>query len=275
MLRPGRGFKVVVIQSLVIISALTINSFAGMIQPRRLVDSHTAGVLPRGYYDFECRVYSAGNAELGSGLMMGFNVGLTDRLDIGIMYGGEGIIGRGDVEFNELPGVQIKYRLFEESIAGPALALGFDNQGFGGSVDSEEFGYDGFVYKSPGFFLSASKNYILLNRIQFGIHGMASYSLEESDVVRWPNLTVGLDVGFNEELSFVVEYDLGFNDKSIKEEKNFAHPHRGYLNLGLRWAFTPNFYIEFDAKDVLENKGTEEGALGWSRELKIVYYSQF
>ena len=30
---------------------------AEMVQPRKLVDAHTAGILGKGQYDFECRVY--------------------------------------------------------------------------------------------------------------------------------------------------------------------------------------------------------------------------
>ncbi|KMQ49964.1 hypothetical protein CHISP_3110 [Chitinispirillum alkaliphilum] len=261
------------ILTFLLVLASLILVHAEMIQPRRLVDSHTAGVLPRGYFDFEVRFYSA-NPNYGSGLLLGLSAGLTDRLDIGIMYGGEGLIGRGKhVNFNPYPGAHIKYRLFEEGFLSPALAIGFDNQGYGGQVDADEFHYSGYVYKSPGVFMAVSKNFLMLHLIQLGFHGSLNYSFEERENVRWPNLIFGVDMGLNEELAIVAEYDLALNDKGRRGD--YFKPHRGYLNLGLRWAFTPSFYIEFDAKDILQNKGFDGEKLGWGREMKIVYYSHF
>lgn len=260
---------------LLIFCAISL-SWADMMQPRRLVDGHTAGVLPKSYYDLECRVYASGDPALGSGLNLGISVGLTDRLTLGVSYGGEGLIGRSrDVRFNSLPGVLVKYRLFEERVVTPGLSLGYDHQGYGGIADTAEFGYSGFVYKSPGFFLALSKNYIMLNVIQIGFHGTINYSLEERENVHWPNFTTGLDIGINEELAFVLEYDFAFNDRSGREEKYYALPHRGLLNAGLRWAFSPSFHFEFDFKDLMENKQKRDGAYGWSRELKLLYYSHF
>ncbi len=259
-----------------ILSGTTTICNAEMMQPRRLVDGHTAGVLPKSYYDLECRVYAAGDPDLGSGLMLGMAVGLTDRLTLGVMYGGEGLIGRSrDVRFNPLPGVLIKYRLFEERVITPGLSLGYDHQGYGGIADTSLFDYNGFVYKSPGFFVALSKNYIMLNLIQVGFHGTINYSMEERENVNWPNFSTGMDLGINDELSFVVEYDLALNDRGIKEEKYYALPYMGLLNAGLRWAFSPSFHLEFDLKDLLENKRRGIESQGWSRELKLLYYSHF
>jgi len=56
------------------------------------------------------------------------------------------------------------------------------------------------------------------------------------------------------------------------------------LNMGLRWAFTENFLIEFDVADILENKTRRAPVptrpnrrvpIGWSRELKVAYISRF
>src|SRR5574344_443471 len=98
-----------------------------MLQQRRLVDAHTAGLLPRASVDFDCRYYPSFDPALGAGLNVGFGVGITDRLMIGIAYGGEGLIGRGrKATFNYFPGLLLKYRLFEESFAGPGVAIGYD-----------------------------------------------------------------------------------------------------------------------------------------------------
>lgn len=250
-----------------------------MIQPRRLVNAPTAGVLPRASFDFDSRIYEAGASGYGTGIVMGIAVGITNRLNIGISYGGEGLIGRGhNVKFNPLPGWLIKYRIFEESYALPGVALGYDHQGFGGIADTNQYEYRGYIYKSPGFFLAMSKNYLLFTKIQFGIHATANYSMEDYKHVKWPNLYAGIDFGVNEELAIVFEYDFGFNIKDNNPGKSdvYARPKDGYLNAGIRWAFSPSFYIEFDAKDLLENRKKKNGStVGWGREIKFVYVSHF
>jgi hypothetical protein len=255
---------------------LTGTIIAEMIQPRKLVDAHTAGILGKGQYDFESRIYPAGDTSLGSGLILGIDVGISNRLTIGLSYGGEGVVGRGPhARANPLPGWLVKYRLIEEKILFPGIALGYDHQGHGGIADTLLFTYKGYIYKSPGFFISASKNFLIFNALQFGMHAMSNYSMEDLDNVTWPNLITGIDIGINEELAFVVEYDFGLNLRD-GDQKYYAQPADGYLNVGLRWAFSPQFYFEFDARDLLENRiDARNRVLGWNREIKLVFFSEF
>ncbi|MCL2689871.1 MAG: hypothetical protein FWE57_08515 [Chitinispirillia bacterium] len=268
--------------SILVISSLL--SAQESIQPRRLVDVHTAGVLPKSHYDIECRFYPAGYTGYQSGTLMGLNVGLTDRFTVGLSYGGEGIIGRrGNARGNPAPGILVKYRLFEERYALPALALGYDHQGSSGMANAGMFGYDGYVFKSPGFFAALSKNYIMLNIIQIGLHGAGNYSLEGRDSISWPNAMGGVDITINDELTLVAEYDCAFNDRTGSKDKYFS-PFNGFFNLGIRWAFSHNFALQFDAKDIFEKKLYTAGwsggervkrPLGWSREIRVLHYSQF
>jgi len=211
------------------------------------------------------------------GMMMGLNVGITDRFTVGLSYGGEGIIGRRNyINWNNYPGVLVKYRLFEERFITPALTLGYDHQGHGGSASRGEFGYDGYIFKSPGFFGALSKNYIMLNIVQIGVHGTANYSLEGRDSVNWPNVMIGFDITINDELMLVTEYDFAWNDKTGSKERYYS---RGFFNVGLRWAFSNNFQLGLDVKDIFETKMRgPDGAKrenGWSRELKVLYSSKF
>ena len=209
-----------------------------MIQPRRLVNAPTAGVLERGGYDFECRIYPGNGDYYGAGINLGISVGVTNRLMIGLSYGGEGIVGRGkEVEFDKYPGFLVKYRIFEEAIHFPGVALGYDHQGYGGKADTARFGYKGNIYKAPGFFLALSKNYLLFTKIQFGIHGAITYSMEEIKNVTWPNLLAGMDFGVNEELALVVEYDFGLNikDNPLPDMLCIIHPRlfKSWLKVGI------------------------------------------
>jgi hypothetical protein len=250
-----------------------------MLQPRRLIDAHTAGMLPRASVDFDSRFYSSFYKEYGAGLNAGIAVGITDRLMIGLGYGGEGLIGRSrDVRWNYFPGVLFKYRLFEESFGGPGVALGYDHQGYGGLTDTSQFDYNGYIYPSPGFFLALSKNFRFLNHVLFGVHGTLNYSIETVKLAKWPNVFTGIDISINEELALVAEYNFGLNvrDNQPEQADRYARITEGYLNCGLRWAFSPQFFIEVDVKDVTENRFTKYAdQVGWSRELKLVYFFSF
>ena len=252
---------------------------AGFYQPRTLVNAHTAGILDRGSYDFDCRIYPAADPVPGTGLTLGIYIGVTDRLTLGLSYGGEGLVGRGrHVRFHQLPAWLVKYRIIEEKTHFPGVAIGYDHYGYGGLADTANFNYKGNIFKSPGFFLSLSKNYLLFSIVQFGIHGMCNYSMEELGNIRWPNAVAGLDIGVNDELTLVFDYDFALNilEPSPGRAPRYARPDEGYLNAGIRWAFAPKFRIEFDARDLLERRTFKNGrSVGWERELKLVYFSEF
>jgi hypothetical protein len=247
-----------------------------MIQPQRIIHCPTAGILPRGTFALDVSVYPNGSIGLpGSGMQFGLVMGVLNRFNIGVSYGGDGIIGREAPVFNPHAGVLVKYRLFEETYFWPAFAIGYDHQGCGG-IDQ---GYNGYIFKSPGFFLAVSKNYLLLTKVQFGLHGGINYSLEESKKVRWPNGYCGIDLGLNEELALAAEYDLALNSRDPGlQPGHYDDPLRGFLNVGIRWSFSRALYLEFDIDDILNNKVTALPAnktLGWSREMKLEYIQQF
>ncbi len=254
-----------------------------MIQPRKLIDSHTAGVLPRAHFDLETRIYPNGDPEMnGAGMAFSFSVGITDRLNLGGGYGGDGVISRENPKGNPYPFLFLKYRILEESFIRPAVALGFDPTGYGG-IENDSTNYKGFIYKSQGFFIALSKNYLIFKKLQLGIHGSVNFSVEDLDNVTWPNVFLGTDLSFNEELAISVEYNMALNQVDKRDEvgdNSYANPINGFFNVGLRWNMVPNLYLEFLAKDAFSMKQEDHSLeithdLGWSREIKIVYVASF
>jgi len=268
-IRPVFSFFVAMV-----VCAFTLNVYSQKetLQPLKLVDCHTAGMLSRGYYAFGCQTYPNGNQSVsGSGVTLSFLAALTDRINIGIGYGGDGFIGREMPRFNPHIGAIFKFRIIEESYFMPAFAIGYDHQGSGG-IDID---YNGYVYKSPGFFLAMSKNYLFLTALQVGLHGGLNYSFEENETIKWPNVYGGIDVGFNEKCTVALEYDCALNAKDAGSDSlhsTYANPLKGYLNFGVRWFVTTAFCIELDVKDMLQNKILLSGErIGWGRELKLTY----
>lgn len=227
-------------------------------QPPILINTPTAGALDRGSYSTELRMMPEG------GVLAGVSIGLTNRFMLGVSYGGTHIIGQDSIEWNPQPGVQVKYRLIEETYKLPAVAIGFNSQGYHRYIKSLER----YALKSSGFYAVASKNYQFLGNL--GLHFGINYSLENKDGDDDPNLFAGIDKDINEEISLMVEYDTALNDN--KKGDTAISRRRGYLNAALRWTFAQKFHIEFDMNNLLKNNQQVDHI---SREIKIVYIEYF
>jgi hypothetical protein len=205
---------------------------------RYLIDMPTAGILEKGYVGFTNDVLPYGV------LITKLEVGVFDNISFGISYGGANVIGAGSPEWYKLPGVNIRFRLFNESILIPAITLGFDSQGKGEYFDSS----GRFAIKSPGFFGAVSKNFAFLGYLS--IHGCVNYSLETKDGDNFMDMSAGFEKTLGPHFSIVAEYDFAFNDNN---NRDFGSGN-GYLNAGLRWSMGNGFTIGFDLRDLLDNK---------------------
>lgn len=239
----------------VLLSASLLNAQPGAMQINTLIHTPVALSYEKGTIESSLGMYSNG------GLLASLAIGITDRFDIGVSYGGENIIGTGDVNLNPQPCVQLRYMMYPEQYLIPAFLIGFDSQGFGRYDDSEKRYYN----KSPGLYVVASKNTSFLGGL--GLHCGINYSLEKEDDDD-PNLFLGAHKFLNEELVVLSEYDLAINDN----QDNTLGSGKGYLNLGIRWSFQNQFFVEFAWKDILENKRETTGS---SREVKLYYKAHF
>ncbi|MCD6170674.1 MAG: hypothetical protein J7J76_09020 [Candidatus Latescibacteria bacterium] len=226
------------------------------VEPQDLVECPTAGLLPRGSFALDLRVFSQG------GILAGVDVGLTDSFLVGLCFGGTQIIGSQPVVWNPTVGVAVKIRLFDEGRIYPAVAVGFDSQGFG-KYHKELKRYS---TKSKGFYLALSKAYSFLG--PFGLHAGVNYSLEKADEDKDISGYFGLDKHLGTDLVVVAEYDLARNDNGLKALGSGG----GYLNAGLRWTFASRLNLELDIKDLLRNA---KGSSKPNRELRVSYLEYF
>jgi hypothetical protein len=226
------------------------------IEPRAIIDLPTAGVLPKGTLSSAVEFFQDG------GVLVSLSFGVLTRFDVGISYGGDGILGSNDVTFNKAPGVNLKWRIIDETARSAAIAIGFDSQGSESYIDSTKR----YMIKSPGFFIVASKNYSFLG--YWSIHGGLNYSLERNDDGRDPNGFFGMEKTLGPAMSLLAEYNLGTND----DGRRSLGRGRGYLNVGVRWALADGFAIGFDLKDLLKNQSKESFS---SRILRLEYARAF
>ena len=228
------------------------------IPPRKLIDAPTAALLPRGSFDFDIRFFPNGGANLALG------IGLMRRLNIGMAFGGEEIIGEKDPNWNPRIEFMVKYRLISETYMLPAFALGFDSQGYGAYDDSLRR----YANKSKGFYGVVSKNYLVIE-VPVGLHFGGNYSLENEDKDRGMTFYLGGDARITEDIAGTIEYDLALNDN--RKDQLYGRGY-GYLNIGIQWIFQDRLTLELDLKNVLRNK---PGDYTMGREVRMVYVESF
>jgi len=209
----------------------------GQLEPRFLVDMPSAGMLDKGSMALDVDFYQEG------GVLFALSAGVLDRLSFGISYGGAHLIGSSSPVMNELPGVNVKVRIVEESVALPAIAIGFDSQGKDGYIKE----LDRYTVKSPGLYAAASKNYTLLGF--FSLHGGINYSFERTDNDKDFNLFFGAEKTIGPVLSLVLEYNMGLNDNS----GDAIGKGQGYLNTALRCTLGKGLTIAVYIKDLIHN----------------------
>lgn len=205
---------------------------------RSLIDIPTAGILEKGFVGVSADVLPFGV------VISKIEVGVFDNFSFGISYGGSNIIGTGRVDWYELPGVNVRARLVDETESMPAFTIGFDSQGKG--LYDEEL--NRFEIKSPGFYVAAAKNFEFLGYLS--LHGVVNYSLERDDDDKDLNLGVGFEKTLGGKVSLVGEYNFAINDNTIKAYGDG----NGYMNFGVRWSVGEGFTIGLDLRDLLDNK---------------------
>jgi len=228
---------------------------------QKLIDCPSAGGPEKGSYDFELRAYPNG------GVLTGFTIGLFSRFVVGISYGGAGIIGFANPDWNPQPGVAASYRVIDETIALPAISFGFNNQGYGAWIDEEDI--ERYQFKAKGFYCVAGKNFSISSLGEFGAHfGVNTNPMVDDNEVALDFFTAA-DYHMTQQLALIVEYSAGLNDR----KKDSPGEGKGYLNLGVRWTFAERLAIDLHLRDMLINQETSSIRTGknFGREIRISY----
>jgi len=223
-----------------------------------IVESPTAGIIPHGSYMYE------GSVGPSNSLLFGCDVGFRERLMIGVSFGLQNFIGRGDIHNNDRPGIRMRLRLVEEIIGGPALAVGINTQGQDRWLNDNER----YERKSKGFYAVLSKSYYMLR--QFSLHCGVNYTLERK-YERGPDFFGGLTVEALSGIVLLVEYSGAFDDDNTNLSSCLTEG-RGYLDTGIRIDYKENLRIRFLFKDLLDNFTTSPGI---ARSVEISYVNYF
>jgi len=226
---------------------------------RTLVYAPTAGTLPRGSFDIVLRAYPNG------GILLATGIGLSNRLLVGMSYGGEGIIAEKDPIWNPRIEFDVKLRIIDEEYYFPAIAIGYISQGYGAYSDSLER----YTYKSKGFYGVVSRSFHFYQS-SIGGHLGINYSLEyKKDKDSDPSIFFGFDTRFNDKVSLVMDYDLAFNDD---KNPDLFGKGKGYLNIGIKWLFSQSLELEAIFDNLLNNRARVNS---FGRGLRFTYLEFF
>lgn len=254
---------------------LSVVSNAYSWQILSVVDMPTAGMKTRGFYSLDTRVYSP------NGIVAGFDVGVFSRLMVGVSYGGTNIIGSDRVDWNgSKVGLSARIRIIEEKLHFPALAIGFNSQGYGKIVRDTVFNYDRFLFRSHGLYMVTSKGFNV-GQLATAIHASVNHSFERAnlgDAPFWENLDpwAGFDISYRN-FMIATEYSPAFGERGVNgRDEDDRSIFRGYINSAVKWHITSNFLIGFHIKDILginvdNGFASERG----ERELNFVYVNSF
>ncbi len=234
------------------------------VPPRWLVDVPTAGTLPRAYYDIGFRFYHKG------GVLTNTDIGLSNRLMLGISYGAEDVISNREPNWNPRIEFNLKFRIIDELEYFPAISVGFSSQGFG--AWNKEL--DRYTFKSRGFYAVASRSFYFYEWTS-GWHAGINYSLENDvDEETDMNFFIGFDATFKYNLALLAEWDAALNDD--KSAYDFAGKGRGYLNISVKWLFAENLELEALLKDLFLNRRAEgEEDITFTRGIRLTYIDRF
>jgi hypothetical protein len=205
-----------------------------------LIDVPTADVLDPATYSTNFRFYSEG------GIVSRLVIGPFRRVNFGIMADAQQVIG-GSAPHLIRPSLYFKLRAFDGTDILPAIALGYDNEGYLYSNALRDF-----QQQAKGLYLVASHEIFLPN---FDVH--AGMNTNEFDPVQlYGFFGVGYRVVDN--LTLMAEYD------------NIRNGEDNRVNLGGRFWVTSYFNVDVASRNV--GRGEARGA---ERIIKLNYVSRF
>jgi hypothetical protein len=189
-----------------------------------VVDTPTADVVDHYGYNVSFRFGKDGALQAKT------LFGVFPRLNLGFSLDGERMIGTEDARLNK-PTLNVKFRMFDGPGVLPALAIGYDGQGYYFDRTLDEY-----TQKEKGLFLVATKE-ILVSNLMFNV-GVNNYDLEEGDSTR---CFTALSYNYLQTVGLMLELDH-FNEFDKERRVNF----------GLKYFVTPVFTVDVIGRNVPE-----------------------
>lgn len=214
------------------------------------VDQPYLGMPEHAEFDIELRFGPAGE------ILGYFNIGVWDRFGFGISYGASNLIGAGDPDFYEIPGIQVRIMAIPHGFFVPEVLFGFDNQGYGG-YSSDEGRY---AIMSKGLYGQLGKTFSYASVEIVPSLGI-NYCFEAENRF---DMFFGIKTQFGAGSAIMIDYCPNLRDDIDRN--------KGYLNVSLKLIFYEELFFEFALRDLLDNS---PGDLQMNRMIRLGYEQFF
>jgi hypothetical protein len=189
-----------------------------------VIDIPTADLVDHYGYNVNFRFGKEGNLQTKTAF------GVFPRLNLGFGFDGEKVIGTESSRLNK-PTINVKFQLFDGRKNLPALALGFDGQGYEWDKSKDEY-----EQREKGLFLVASKEAFFPG---FNVHvGGNIFDFDHGNSTRG---FAGLTYIYERLIGLMFEWD---HATEYRERR---------INYGAKYFVTPAFTIDAAARNVREN----------------------
>lgn len=203
-----------------------------MLPETGLIDVPTAGILD--YYGFliKTRFYSEG------GVLGSLNFGVLERLNLGASMTVDRLVGSDSPVRMVRPEIQVRYRFHDGDYYVPAMAVGFDGQGYFYRKALKKY-----MEKGRGMYVVGSKEYLLPGLMFHG--GLNVPDFDDGYIFGFlaANYTIG------DKVAFMFEYDNLFHSDVPKR-----------VNFGARFFVTPYFHIDAAMRDIGASEDFSDGS---------------
>lgn len=196
-----------------------------------LIDIPTAGIIDYANFELKTRFYN------GGGLLTSMNIGvINNRLNLGASFMIDRMIGSESPVKMVRPEIQIKFRFYDGGYYLPAIAVGYDGQGYYYDRDLKKF-----MQKGKGLYLVGSKEIYP----QLMAHG--GFNIPDFDEGYLYGF-VGFNYTLEDKFSVKLEYD------------NFFHSdYNPRFNMGFGLNITSNFIMDFAFRNIGTNSRFKNG----------------
>lgn len=158
--------------------------------------------------------------------------GVFPRLNLGFGLDGERVLGTRDARMNR-PTLNIKFRLFDGRMNLPALAMGYDGQGYVYNRNDGEY-----EQREKGFYLVSTAEILIPN---FFLHvGGNMFDFDKGNTVRG---FTGISYTYDQIVGVLFELD------------HITHYSERRVNFGLKYYVSPLFTVDAIGRNIPEGPG--------------------
>jgi hypothetical protein len=176
--------------------------------------------------------------------------GVLPRLNLGFGLDGENVIGRGDARLNR-PSMNIKFRAFDGHRLLPAIAIGYDSQGY---VWNKHLGE--YEQREKGLYLVGSSE---LGLPDLNLHvGVNHFDFDKGDTTRG---FFGMTYTYDQLVGLMAEWDHATNWRERR------------INFGGKYYVTPQFSVDAIGRNIPKSPGARSRET--ERIVRLVYTGSF